>query len=370
MVNKLLVCSVFAGIAVAIACAGNPGNPVSPSAVGAFTTSAAADGSTLKATEPTPISPINNVKVETVETREVTLTIGNSTTPDATGVPLAYRFEIQNAAGALIEDSGLVIGGSSGTTPYVIKTELEGDQTYRWRARAEYQGALGPWSSLASFIAPTTEGYIRGDELYDPLINGKTVGSIHGPVTFIPGVGAKLETFDSWISYQLPVPLQNGEYSALVTGVATNTEGVKTRIFAMAEGFGDVTTNAARMTVEKRGDGPTGGIAWRFLTSDGEGVDTVGAERVVREFDPNETYLWWADWHCCVFRVRILKGGANGTEHYNFGKPYGGFYRPEGHVIYAGGGPARAGPINQTVPGMIIRQIWVSNRPRPAFANK
>lgn len=367
MVHKFLVCGVFAGIAAAIACADNPGNPVSPSAVGAFATSAAADGSTLKATEPTPISPINNVRVET---REITLTIGGSTTPNTTGVPLEYRFELYNAAGERIEDSGLVTAGSSSTTSYVVRRELEGDQTYRWRARAEYQGAWGPWSSLMSFIVPIVEGYIRGDELYDPLINGKTVGTIHGPVTFIQGVGAKLETFDSWIAYALPVPLENGEYSALVTGVATNTEGVKTRIFAMAEGYGDVTTNAARMTVEKRGDGPTGGIAWRLLTSDGEGVDTVGAERVVRQFDPNETYLWEADWHCCFFRVRILKGGANGTEHYNFGKPYGGFYRPEGHVIYAGGGPARGGPINQTVPGMIIRQIWVSNRPRPDFANR
>ena len=59
-----------------------------------------------------------------------------------------------------------------------------------------------------------------------------------------------------------------------------------------------------------------------------------------------------------------------GQNIYNFGKPYDGFYRPEPHVVYAGGGPARAGLEAQTVPGMIIRQIWVSERPRPAFANK
>ena len=57
--------------------------------------------------------------------------------------------------------------------------------------------------------------------------------------------------------------------SALVTNIATNTEGGKTKIFSMAQGYGDLTANSRRMTVEKRGDGPTGGIAWRFLTNDG-----------------------------------------------------------------------------------------------------
>ena len=38
--------------------------------------------------------------------------------------------------------------------------------------------------------------------------------------------------------------------------------------------------------------------------------------------------------------------------------------------VYLGGGPARGGLDGQTVPGMIIRQVWVSQRPRPDFANR
>ena len=72
--------------------------------------------------------------------------------------------------------------------------------------------------------------------------------------------------------------MEDGELSVLVTNLETNTEGDKTKIFSMAQGYGDLTANARRMTVEKRGDGPPGSIAWRFLTSDGEGVDTVGAK--------------------------------------------------------------------------------------------
>jgi hypothetical protein len=178
-----------------------------------------------------------------------------------------------------------------------------------------------------------------------------------------------MESLDSWISYLMPVAVRNGEYSALVTGVETNTEGTKTRILAMAEGYGDVTDNDGRMTVEKRGDGPTGGVAWRFITSNDQ-VETVGEERVVREFDPNRTYFWEANWRNNFFNVRILFDGVNGGVHYNMGKPFTGFYAPDPHVVYAGGGPARGGPTNQTVPGMIIRQVWVSERPRPGFANQ
>ena len=85
----------------------------------------------------------------------------------------------------------------------------------------------------------------------------------------------------------------------------------------------------------------------------------------MRQFDPNLTYFWEADWRDGFFRVRINEGGVAGRNIYDFGKPYGGFYRPEPHVVYLGGGPARGGPQGQTVPGMVIRQVWVSQRPRP-----
>ena len=57
---------------------------------------------------------------------------------------------------------------------------LELDATHTWRVRAIIrnpagQMANGPWSSAASFKSPLG-GYIRGNELFDPLYNGTTVG--------------------------------------------------------------------------------------------------------------------------------------------------------------------------------------------------
>jgi hypothetical protein len=319
----------------------------------------------LKAGAPTLLSPINGVRLEGFD--PVVLRIQNSSASFLPDTPLSYRFELRRAGGPVLE-SALVPGGA-GSTAYTITTELEGEVAYEWSARPEFQGTSGP-VARTSFVSPQTKGYMKGPELYDPLINGTTIGTVVGPVTFIPGVGARLESFESRIVYELPEPLEDGEFSALITNVATNTEGGKTKVFSMSQGYGDQTVNARRMTIEKRGDGPTGGIAWRFLTSDGEGVDTIGAERVVREFDPSRVYFWEADWRDGFFRLRIDEGGVGARNIYDFGKPYGGFYRAEPHVIYLGSGPARGGPTSMTVPGMVIRQVWVSQRPRPGFANK
>jgi hypothetical protein len=363
-VPYLLVClAVFLS-----GCTGKSMNPTAPSSsTPAGIIGANADGSSLKVTAPVPQSPLNGFRFAAQQ--PVVLTVANATGMYASGIALSYRFEVMTPAGQVVYVSPLVPQGGA-TTSHQVAIDLDGEAAYTWQARAVYQDIAGPVAARSSFFAPPTDGFLKDSALYDPLINGKTVGEIHGAVIFIPGVGAQMVDFHSWIRYHFKVALREGEYSALVTGVETNTEGSKTRIFAMAEGDGDVTDNPGRMTVEKRGDGPPGAIAWRFLTSDGEGVDTVGAERVVREFDPNETYFWEADWRHNFLNVYIAKGGVHGPVHYSFGKPYHGFYEPEGHTLYAGGGPARGGPENQTVPGMIIRQIWVAADPRPSYANK
>ena len=116
-------------------------------------------------------------------------------------------------------------------------------------------------------------------------------------------------------------------------------------------------------------DGLAGTVAWRIRTSNDQ-IDTQGAERVVRHFDPSHTYFWKAVWGGNRFNLQIKDGGANGTQIYSFGKGYNGVYDPHPHVAYIGGPGGRAGAQSGTVPGMIIRQVWLSSRPRPSYANK
>jgi len=366
MVKKFFVFGVFAAIAIATACADNPGNPISPSAGGVLTAGAAPDGSTLKAPAPTLVSPISNQRVDTPE---LTLVVANSSTSFATDVPLTYRFEIYNSAGTtrLYVADGVPAG--SGTTSHVVTLQLDGDQTYQWQARAESDGTVGPWTTRGVFVMETTQGYIRGNELYDPLMNGKTIGTIHGPVTFIPGLGVRLESQLSYISYQLDQTLTEGEFSIITSGMPANTEGGKTKLFAMASGYSDIVVNDRRMTVEKRGD-PAGVVAWRFITH-GDQVDTEGAERQFVDFREERTYFWQATWRNNFFNLLIKEGGANGNLIYDKGKGFSGrAYDPNPHVIYIGAPVGRSGPEGASVDHVTIRQVWVSSRPRPGFANR
>jgi hypothetical protein len=299
----------------------------------------------------------------------VTLSVANAGVKygDGDGVQFTYRFQVFNAANVLVYQS--LVGSGVGTTSHTITAQLEGDQGYSWQARVEFQGEAGPWSERQAFIAPQTGGYIRGNELYDPLINGKTIGTGHGPLTFIPGRGVRLESQLSYIAYQLENTLTTGEFSILVTDMPTNTDGGKTKLFAMAEGYSDIVTNDRRMTVEKRGD-PAGVVAWRFITGDDQ-VDTEGAEREQVDFDADQTYFFQATWRNNFFNLLIREGGVGGRTIYSKGKSFEGRpYDPNPHVIYLGAPVGRSGPEGASVDHVTIRQVWVSGRERPAFANQ
>src|SRR5439155_1029714 len=80
-------------LALAIACTRQPSTPASPTAAVPSQLDASADGSTLKATAPAPISPINDQQVSDAPT----LTASASTLRFAQGtVPFQYRFELFN----------------------------------------------------------------------------------------------------------------------------------------------------------------------------------------------------------------------------------------------------------------------------------
>ncbi len=356
--KTLVLCASVTVLAVALACSDNS-TPVSPSPSGGGVSEAGPDGSTLKATAPAPQSPVNGQQPD-----QLVLITNRSTATFSTSTPLSYEFEIKNAGGTTVCSSGVVGGGSGSTVQWQpTSCTLTFNQPHTWRVRAALNNGRGPWSANANFLAPQG-GYIRGNEIFDPLTTGTTVGQAFGPVTFMGSQGIRLEGWDSYVQYNLPQTLVEGEFSILVTNVATNTEGGKTKIMAMGEGTADIVTNDRRMTVEKRGD-PEGIVAWRFISHEDQ-IDTEGAEREFVAFDPNQTYLFKATWRGQFFNVEIKRGGPDGVTVYSKGKPYRGLYDPNPHVVYIGAPLGRSGPDGSTVPGMTVRNVWVSPNPRPA----
>src|SRR5919201_6944576 len=108
--KKLAICACAGSLALAIACSKQqPQSPVSPSAAVDPGTSAAADGSTLKVTAPTPVSPVNNQQPD----GSLVLTATKATGKFA-DIPVSYEFEVFNASNQRVYTSGVTGGAGNG----------------------------------------------------------------------------------------------------------------------------------------------------------------------------------------------------------------------------------------------------------------
>jgi hypothetical protein len=365
MQQRFLALGAAALLVMAVACGEGNKNPVSATdPAGAPSAGAAgADGSTLKATAPTAQSPSGRV-----DTGQPTLVVGAATGKFTTAA-FTYRFQV-------LRGSTLVDEGTSPTTSWKVSKALEMDTSYTWKARAEYQGSYGPWSSTMTFSTPAfIEGYIRDQEIYDPLVNGKTVGEVHGPVEFIVGKGVKLLDHSSYISYRLSAPLEIGEFSIMITGVDEGSPGDKSKVMSMQEEgtSGTITDNDYRMTAELRGRSyaTPGAITFRIITGDAGDDEYIhdGARHPASVGLSDELwYFWKFDWDLNGADLEVFEGSESGPNIY--GEGVDGFphaYRPDPHVVYLGAPPSRASSLDNTIPGMIVKNVWVSSRPRPVF---
>ncbi len=133
------------GLVLAAACSQSPQSPVSPS-VAAGSSSANPDGSTLKVTTPSLVSPVNGDRTETVRP---TFRWNNSTGKFTTVTP-NYRLQVFDAGGAVIGER-MVAQGGGGQTVYEADTDLAFDSDFTWRVRPEIGSDTGSWAPLGAF---------------------------------------------------------------------------------------------------------------------------------------------------------------------------------------------------------------------------
>jgi hypothetical protein len=126
-------------------CGGDRPSPTSPTGVPAGLLGANPDGSTLKVTQPVPQAPANSVRLENVTP---TLRFSNAQGLYV-NVDLDYQVQILTEGGQQVYLQQVPHG--SGQTIHTYPGQLNLDTTYLWRARATYQGQVGPWSDTASF---------------------------------------------------------------------------------------------------------------------------------------------------------------------------------------------------------------------------
>ena len=144
MIRKTLYSWLTAGAMLVAACSGAPETPVSPSGAGPAASSLNADGSSLKASAPTGLSPNGGV----INTLRPTLTFNNATALFQQ-VGYAYDIEVQDASGAVVY--GRTIGESAGSSGHTLESDLSYATTYWYRVHARLGIEYGPWSDFAMF---------------------------------------------------------------------------------------------------------------------------------------------------------------------------------------------------------------------------
>lgn len=152
----------LAGVALAVACAGSPESPMSPSAVDGAT-AANPDGSTLKVSAPAPVSPADGSRVDTRRP----VVVFNNSTGRFTGVTLSYQLQVFDASGAVVAEFAVPQGAGAQST-FESATELGFDTEFRWRVRATLDGQVGPWSAVWSFKTPQRVVIGTGDSVGAP----------------------------------------------------------------------------------------------------------------------------------------------------------------------------------------------------------
>jgi hypothetical protein len=362
--RQTMIVALSIAFALAVACSRQGSTITSPTGPStAVSAGAAADGSTLKATPPTPLSPVNDQAVSDAPT----LTASASNLKYGQGA-LQYRFELFNESGAKVQESGLVASPA-----FKVTAALDFKKRYTWHARAEYQGAVGPWSATASFVSPEG-GYIRGNEVFDPLYNGQSVGDLVGNTSFVADKGIRLNDGTGYVRYLIPQTITAGEFSAEVEGLRANAPGNKSKVFGMQEGQTDFITNRYRVDIQFRGasGSPPNSITFRALYGSADDLslryepDTATRYNSVYNLNPSTTYFWKTTWGNGEFRVTVREGGATGAIIYNQGVPTPrGTYSPSPHYAYLGAPVGRSGDESVSIPGAIYRNVWISARPRP-----
>ncbi|HVL67874.1 MAG TPA: hypothetical protein VM364_11475 [Vicinamibacterales bacterium] len=146
--QRIFALGVAVATATTLACSQAAPAPTSPAAGTPPASDAAADGSTLKVTAPTIVSPTGGIEVQDLDPD---LVINNSTPKFVSSLPLSYVFEVIDKDNKVVYKSNPVPAGANGRTSHETGIYLTSDDRYTWRAYAVYQNQRGPTSTTAQF---------------------------------------------------------------------------------------------------------------------------------------------------------------------------------------------------------------------------
>jgi hypothetical protein len=317
-------------LALAIACAKNTPNPTSPTTSNGGDTSSATDGFALKAGTPTAVSPTGGGDANDPFTLTASTTKGTYA-----DLPLQYRFQVRS--GSTVASEGIA-GPVSGSTVSFTPTGLQPNTSYTWRVQATYKGASAQWSSDASF--KTAGKFKNGANIFDPLLDGTTVGAAQGG-RFIIGKGWQSASTTDGLIYDIPT-CSNCRAEFDVTGFGkTEGAGIQKDLkwFTMGDGttwgnFGAFRDHPWKMHLEQRADADRGmKLIWRNGDSGGgDPGDHTQRRDDTEDWNGGTVYHFVFDWTPGSLSISV-----NGHTWFvdGFSRPYA----PPNHRIELGCSP-------------------------------
>ena len=190
------------------ACDTQMSSVTSPSPVAAPASGASnPDGTTLKVTNPTAASPLNNASgVSIIPTLVAVPSKGRTVATSTTNFP--HRFEVSTTEDfAQIFRSGIGEFDSQGLPRFTINEQLNTGVRYYWRVRAELSDQPGPWSSVVSFV---TTGTVAPAPRPDVPGENRTPNPPPGTLLPLPNMFSVVQQVGSNLSDSCPNP--NSKY--------------------------------------------------------------------------------------------------------------------------------------------------------------
>ena len=193
---------------------------------------------------------------EQLSTLRPELTVKNGTTNQPTGTR-TYEFQIADNTGfSPVAISGTGIAeNAAGKTSFTPAQDLQPTTRMYWRARMVQGTTNSDWSATGKFKTRLV-GFNRPGELYDPLVNGETIGSIGGSgnITWMPGQGIRLNDALAYVVYDLPQVVLTGELSVEVSGLGPGGPCCKVRVFSILDRVGVLSSSSSySMNAQYRG---------------------------------------------------------------------------------------------------------------------
>ena len=361
-----LICAL-ALVTTAAAC-GNKGTPASPSPTPSPTPQAPAPVA-LKLETPGPRAPIASQQLDVIKP---TLSVTNAVTAGDVGT-VTYEFEVSEVesfpAGSKTSSVRDVPQDGSGVTTWSPPSNLLPNLKYFWRVRARAANVVTPteWSPIETFRTRTQGFIIPGQEVYDPMIDGSTVGNRIGG-RMVAGQGWQATANTDGLFYDFGACTScTMEFDVTNFGRAVGAAAQKDYKWVTmgdASTFGNFSSfrnHPWKMHLEQRSDGNGTGmkLIWRNGdVGDGNPGDHENRNDSTVDWRSNVVYRFTIRWTPAGFSVRVGIVNADGTvtgDREWFSDSFGGrAYAPPSLRISLG-----CYPRGETMTGAIWRNVRI-----------